>query len=367
MLVKAAVLYEAKKPLVIEDIELGDPKRGEVRIQVGAAGVCRSDLHFMRGHATITKPAILGHEGAGTVEAVGEGVTTLKSGDRVILSFVPNCGFCHYCETGRPHLCDTAIRVNAGVMMDGTPRHFTRSGEKITNMGKVSCFAERTVVPESGCIKVADDFSLENAALVGCSVTTGVGAVLFNAKVEAGSSVAVVGCGGVGLNVLQGARIAGASPIVAVDISDAKLEFARQFGATHTVNASQGDAVKQVRELTDGGADYTFEVFGGAHTAEMAVEMARKGGTTVIVGLAPVGEKAGIDLVAITRMEKVIKGTYYGSARPHQDMPRLVDMYRRGVLDIDRLVTRRYTLDQINKAYEDLDGDKVGRGVIAFE
>ncbi len=367
MLVKAAVLYEVKKPLVIEDIELQDPKRGEVRIQVGAAGVCRSDLHFMRGHATITKPAILGHEGAGTVEAVGEGVTTLKPGDRVILSFVPNCGFCHYCETGRPHLCDTAIRVNAGVMMDGTPRHFTRSGEKITNMGKVSCFAERTVVPESGCIKVADDFSLENAALVGCSVTTGVGAVLFNAKVEAGSSVAVVGCGGVGLNVLQGARIAGASPIVAVDISDAKLDFARQFGATHTVNASQGDAVKQVRELTDGGADYTFEVFGGAHTTEMAVEMARKGGTTVIVGLAAVGEKAGIEPLAITRMEKVIKGTYYGSARPHQDMPRLVDMYRRGVLDIDRLVTRRYTLDQINKAYEDLDGDKVGRGVIAFE
>lgn len=367
MQVKAAVLYEAKKPLVIEDIELQDPKRGEVRILVGAAGVCRSDLHFMKGHATIGKPAILGHEGAGTVEAVGEGVTSLKPGDRVILSFVPNCGFCVYCETGRPHLCDTAIRVNAGVMMDGTPRHFTRSGEKIFNMGKVSCFAERTVVPESGCIKVADDFSIENAALVGCSVTTGVGAVLFNAKVEAGSSVAVVGCGGVGLNVLQGARIAGASPIIAVDLTDAKLDFARQFGATHTVNASGGDAVKQVRELTDGGADYTFEVFGGGHTTEMAIEMARKGGTTVIVGLAPVGEKASIEPTVITRMEKVIKGTYYGSARPHQDMPRLVDMYRRGVLDIDRLVTRRYTLDQINTAYEDLDGAKVGRGVIVFE
>lgn len=366
MQVKAAVLYEAKKPLVIEDIELHPPKRGEALIRVGAAGICRSDLHFMKGHAAIGKPAILGHEGAGTVEAVGDGVTTLRPGDRVILSFVPNCGFCVYCETGRPHLCDTAIRVNAGVMMDGTPRHFTRAGDKITNMGKVSCFAEYTVVPESGCIKVSDDFPMENAALVGCSVTTGVGAVLFNAKVEPGSSVAVVGCGGVGLNVIQGARIAGAASIIAVDVADDKLGFACQFGATQTVNASQEDAVKRVRELTDGGADYTFEVYGGAKTTEMAVEMARKGGTTVIVGLAPVGEKAAIEPVLITRLEKVIKGTYYGSARPHQDMPRLVDMYRRGVLEIDKLVTRRYALDQINEAYQDLDSGKVGRGVIKF-
>ena len=366
MLVKAAVLYEENKPLVLEEIDLHPPKRNEVQVKVGAAGICRSDLHFMKGHAHFPLPALLGHEGSGTVEAVGEGVTVVKPGDRVILSFVPNCGFCHYCETGRPHLCDTATRVNAGVMMDGTPRHFTRSGQKITNMGKVSCFAERTVVPDSGCVPIGDDFSFENAALVGCSVTTGVGAALFNAKVEPGSSVAVVGCGGVGLNVLQGARIAGASTIIAVDVLEHKLDFACQFGATHTVNAAQEDATRRVREITDGGVDYAFEAYGGGHTTEMAVEMARKGGTAVIVGLAPVGDKAAIEAVALTRMEKTIKGCYYGSARPHQDMPMLVDMYLRGKLEIDRLVVRRYSLDQINAAYADLEAGKDGRGVIVF-
>ncbi len=366
MLVKAAVLYQENKPMVIEDIELKPPQRGEVLIKVGAAGICRSDYHFMVGHAHFALPAILGHEGSGTVEAVGEGVTKVKPGDRVILSFVPNCGVCHFCETGRPHLCDTAIRVNAGVMMDGTSRHFTTAGEKITNMGKVSCFAERTVVPESGCIPVADDIPFEYAALVGCSVTTGVGAALFNAKVTPGSSVVVVGCGGVGLNIVQGARIAGATTIVAVDVLDEQLDFARQFGATHAVNAADEGALQKVREITDGGADFAFEAYGGGHTTEMAIEMARKGGTAVIVGLAPVGDKASIEAVALTRLEKTIKGCYYGSSRPHQDMPRLIDLYRRGRLDIGRLVTRRYSLDQINEAYQDLEACKLGRGVIVF-
>ncbi|MBI2887462.1 MAG: Zn-dependent alcohol dehydrogenase [Chloroflexi bacterium] len=366
MRVKAAVLHEENKPLAIEEIELQPPKRGEVLIKVGAAGICRSDLHFIKGEAPITLPAILGHEGSGTVEAVGEGVTMVKPGDRVILSFVPNCGFCHYCETGRPHLCDTALSVNRGVMMDGTSRHFTASGKQITNMGKVSCFAERTVAPESGCIPVAEDFPLENAALVGCSVTTGVGAVLFNAKVQPGSSVAVVGCGGVGLNVIQGARIAGATTIIAVDVQDPQLDFACRFGATHSVNASREDAVARVRQITQGGVDYAFEAFGGGETTNMAVEMTRKGGTAVIVGLAPVGDKAPIEAMTLTRLEKTIKGCYYGSSRPRQDMPRLVELYRRGVLDIDHLVARRYSLDQINGAFADLDSSKVGRGVIVF-
>ena len=367
MLTKAAVLYEEGSPLVIEDIELQDPKRGEVLIKVGAAGVCRSDLHFMKGHAHFKLPVLLGHEGSGTVEAVGPDVTKVKPGDRVILSFVPNCGFCHYCETGRPHLCDTAIRVNAGVMMDGTSRHFTRAGQAITNMGKVSCFADYTVVPESGCIPVGNDIGLEQAALIGCSVTTGVGAALYNAKVHPGSSVAVVGCGGVGLNVIQGARIAGAAVIVAVDLSDTKLDFARQFGATHTVNASHEDALRRVREITDGGVDYAFEAFGGGETTALVVNMARKAGTSIIVGLAPVDDRAPIDAVNITRQEKVIKGTYYGSAKPHQDMPQLAAMYKRGVLDIDRLITRRYPLDNINQAYEELqDTEKVGRGLLVF-
>ena len=366
MQVKAAVLYEENKPMVIEEVELRPPKRAEVLVKIGAAGICRSDLHFIKGEAHIQLPAILGHEGSGTVEAVGEGVAAFKPGDRVILSFVPNCGFCHYCETGRPHLCDTALSATRGVMMDGTARLFTRSGGQITNMGKVSCFAERAVVPESGCIPAGDDLPFENAALVGGSVTTGVGDALFNAKVWPGSTVAVVGVGGVGINVIQGARIAGATTIIAVDIQDEKLHFACSFGATHAVNASQEDAVQKVREITGGGVDFAFEAFGGGHTTNMTVEMTKKGGTAVIVGLAPVGDKAPIEAVALTRMEKTIKGCYYGSSRPRQDMPRLVDLYRRGVLEIDRLVARRYKLEQINQAFADLDAGKVGRGVIVF-
>lgn len=290
----------------------------------------------------------------------------VKPGDRVILSFVPGCGHCKFCETGRPNLCDTATRVTAGRMLDGTSRLFTKTGTEIANMGKVSCFADHTVVPESGCIPCGRDFPLENAALVGCSVTTGVGAALYNAKVAPGSSVAVVGCGGVGLNIIQGARIAGATTIVAVDVIDERLEFAKTFGATHTVNANDEGALHRVREITEGGADFGFEAYGGGHTSEMAVEMTRKGGTAVIVGLAPIGETANIDAMALVRMEKTIKGCYYGSAKPRQDMPVLVDLYNRGVLDIDRLITRRYSLDQINQAFEDLEEGKVGRGVIVF-
>lgn len=367
MLMKAAVLYSEGKPLELDDVQLEGPRRREVLVKVGAAGICRSDLHLMKGEAHFPfMPGIPGHEGSGTVEAVGEEVTRVAPGDRVILSFVPNCGFCRFCETGRPYLCDTALRVNAGVMMDGTPRLLTLKGEPIANMGKVSCFAEYTVVPESGCIPVGEDFPLENAALVGCSVTTGVGAALFNARVTPGSSVAVVGCGGVGLNIIQGARIAGARTIIAVDLVDERLQFASSLGATHMVNPDKEEAVRRVREITDGGVDFAFESYGGGRTTEMTVDMAGRGGTAVIVGLAPIGEKASLEAVALTRLEKTIKGCYYGSARPQQDMPTLVDLYRRGVLEIDRLITRRYPLERINEAFEDLEAGKVGRGVIVF-
>jgi S-(hydroxymethyl)glutathione dehydrogenase / alcohol dehydrogenase len=367
MLVKAAVLHEEGAGLQVEEVELQPPKRGEVLIKVGAAGICRSDLHFLKGEARFPfLPAIPGHEGAGMVEAIGEGVTMVQPGDRVILSFVPGCGHCVFCETGRPNICDTATRLTAGRMMDGTPRLFTRDGHEIANMGKMSCFADHAVVPESGCIRVSDEFPLENAALIGCSVTTGVGAALFNARVAPGSSVVVVGCGGVGLNVIQGARIAGASMIVAVDILDDRLEFAQSLGATEAVNARDESALKQVLDITNGGADFAFEAFGSAHTTELAVELTRKGGTTVIIGLAPLGEKAGIDAMALVRLEKTIKGCYYGSARPRQDMPVIVDLYQRGLLEIDRLISRRYALDDINQAFEDLEDGKVGRGVITF-
>jgi NDMA-dependent alcohol dehydrogenase len=366
MRIKAAVLYETNQPYAIETVELDPPKRGEVLVKIGAAGICRSDLHFQRGDAVITLPAVLGHEGSGTVEAAGDGVTLVKPGDRVILSFVPNCGHCFYCETGRPNLCDSHARTG-GKLFDNTSRLHTLSGQDVAHMGKVACFAEYAVVPESGCIPVASpDIGFAQMALIGCSVTTGVGAALFSAHVGPGDSVAVVGCGGVGLNIIQGARLAGATTIVAIDVKEAALEFASSFGATHTVNPDQEDTIKRVMDITDGGASYAFEAYGGGATTKMAVDLVRKGGTAVIVGIAPLGDTAAIEPVFITRLEKTIRGSYYGSSRPRQDMPRILDWYQRGLLNIDGLITRRYTLDDINRAYDELDSERVGRGVIAF-
>ena len=362
---KAAVLYEYNTPLVVEELDLDGPKAGEVLIKTGAAGICRSDHHFMTGHAKTILPTVLGHEGSGIVEEVGEGVTTVKPGDHVILSFVPNCGRCHFCNTGRPNLCDLHAST-PGTMFDGTIR-LHKGDQRITHFGKVACFAERSVVPESGCIPVPKSVPLDVAALIGCCVTTGAGAAIFNAQVQPGSTVAVVGCGGVGLNVIQGSRLLNASKIIAVDVGEGQLEFAMKFGATHTVNASHQDAVTTVKEITGGlGVDYAFEVFGSAETVETAYSMARKGGDVVVVGIAPVGEKAGISAVSLVRDEKVLKGSYYGSARCHEDMPKMVDLYLSGRLNLDELITRRYDLDHINQAYDDLMGGGIGRGVIAF-
>jgi Zn-dependent alcohol dehydrogenase len=289
----------------------------------------------------------------------------VKVGDRVILSFVPNCGHCYSCETGRPYLCDEHARTS-GKLFDGTSRLHTLAGQDLTHMGKVACFAEYAVLPEAGCIPAPASLGFPQMALIGCCVTTGVGAAVFNAGVAAGDSVAVIGCGGVGINVIQGARLAGATTIVAVDVKDSALAFARTFGATHTVNARTEAAVERVQAITGGGAQFAFEAYGGGATTRMAVDMLGKRGTAVIVGIAPTGDTVALDPMVITRMEKTIRGCYYGSARPRQDMPRIADWYARGLLDIDGLVTRRYGLADINRAYEDLESDAVGRGVIVF-
>jgi S-(hydroxymethyl)glutathione dehydrogenase/alcohol dehydrogenase len=365
MRVTAAVLYATNKPYSVETVDLDAPRRGEVLIKVAAAGVCRSDLHFQKGEATIAMPAVLGHEGAGTVQSVGEGVTMTKPGDRVILSFVPNCGHCHSCESGQPHLCDEHARTS-GKLYDNTSRLHTLAGQDLTHMGKVACFAEYAVVPEMGCVPAPAALDFPELALIGCSVTTGVGAAVFNARVQPGDAVAVIGCGGVGLNVVQGARLSGATTIVAVDIKDAALEFARKFGATHVVNARKEDAVARVQALTGGGAHFAFEAYGSGATTRMAVDMLRKRGTAVIVGIAPIGDTAAIEPVVLTRGEKTITGTYYGSAHPRQDMPRIADWAEQGRLDVSGLVTRRYSLADINRAYEDIETDAVGRGVILF-
>ena len=363
---RAAVLYEYDTPLALEEVELDGPQAGEVLVKTAAAGICRSDYHFMKGEARTTLPSVLGHEGSGIVEQVGEGVTTVKPGDYVILSFVPNCGRCYFCTIGRPNLCDLHA-ATAGTLFDGTTR-LHKGDQRITHFGKVACFAQYTVVPESGCIPISTSVPPEVAALIGCCVTTGVGAAIFNAKIEPGSTVAVLGCGGVGLNVIQGSRLLNASKIIAVDVREGQLEFAMKFGATHTVNSSHQDAVARVKEITDGlGADYTFEVYGSAETVETAYAMARKGGTVVVVGIAPRGEKPAIDPVSLVRDEKVLKGSYYGSAKCHVDMPKMVDLYLSGRLNLDELITRRYQLDQINEAYEDLVQGGIGRGVIVFQ
>lgn len=360
---KAAVLYEYGQPLVIEDVELDPPKAGEVHVKIGGAGICRSDLHIMKGEANHTLPAVLGHEGSATVLDIGEGVTRVKPGDRVVLSFVPFCGHCHFCLNGRANLCNTHASTG-GTLFDKTTR-LHKGDQRIAHMGKVACFAQEAIVPETGCIPVAPDFPLAQAALIGCCVPTGVGAVMFNAKITPGSTVVVVGVGGVGLNVVQGARLLNASKIIAVDTNEGALEFAMEFGVTHTVNPTVQDPAEAIKKITDGiGADYTFEAFGSAETVHTAYNSVRKGGTVVVVGLTPLGDDATIDANRLTRQEITMKGTYYGSVRPAVDMPTMVDLYQTGKIDIDRLITRTYKLEDINKAYADMESGAIGRGVI---
>ncbi len=364
-MVKAAVLYETKTPLVVEELELDDPQAGEVLVKIGAAGICRSDRHFMHGDAPIALPVVLGHEGAGTVEKVGPGVTSVRPGQQVILSFVPSCGRCKSCITGKSHLCDNHAATGPN-MYDGTTR-LHKGDQRIHHMGKTACFAEYSVVPETGCVPIDTPIGMDKAALIGCCVPTGVGAVTSSANVKPGSTVAVIGCGGVGLNVIMGAALVNAGKIIAIDIRESQLEFAMKFGATHTVNAADKDPVAQVKELTDGkGADYTFEVFGSADTVKAAYDMAGKSGTVTIVGIAPVGAEAAINAVDIVRNEKTMRGTYYGSTHASVEMPKLVDMYLAGKLNLDDLVVRHYSLDQINDAYDDMDKGEVGRGVIMY-
>ena len=362
---KAAVLRQVGSPLTLEDVELDAPKADEVRVRIAAAGVCRSDLHFMRGHAAMKMPAVLGHEGSAVVEVVGEHVTRVKPGDHVILSFAPHCGHCASCLSGHANLCDRHM-ATGGTMFDGTVRLHSGS-EDIAHMGKVACFAEQAVVPETGCIPIAEDFPLDQAALIGCCVTTGVGAVLNSARVNPGSTVAVIGAGGVGLNVAQGARLAGAARVIVVDVNDAALEFAGRFGATDMVNPTHENALQRIRDLTGGaGVDYAFEVFGSAETITMALDATKKGGTAVVIGLTAMGEETGIDALQLVRQEKTLKGSYYGSAAPAVDMHRTVDLTTTGKIDVGGLITRRYRLDEINDAYEELARGAVGRGIIEF-
>ena len=361
---KAALLYEANKPLEIKEVRQDPPEAGEVRVETGVAGICASDHHVMTGSAVLPLPVVLGHEGAGTVVEVGEGVTRVKPGDRCILSFVSSCGHCRPCRTGDPQLCDTNKETGAK-QYDGTVRLHDGDTD-VHQMGKLGVFAESIVIPQQACSPIPHEVPFPVAALMGCCVTTGVGAVINSPAARPGMTVAVFGCGGVGLSVIQGARLSEASRIIAVDILDHKLEFTYKFGATDVVNAREVDAVEAIKELTGGGVDMAFDSFGSATTISQAVKAVRKGGTAVLIGLAPIGETAPIDMVDMVRKQKTLVGSYYGSASPHETFGKLVDFYLRGRLDVGSLITRSYALEQINEGFAALAGGEDGRGVIAF-
>ena len=364
MKMTAAVLYAPNTPLVVETVDLDEPKDGEVLVRIAAAGVCYSDYHIMKGEWTMPMPMVLGHEAAGVVEKIGSEVTRLKPGDHVILNFRANCGTCRHCTIGRPVLC-SGVETPRWFLFDGTVR-LHRNGQDIHHFTRTASFAEYAVVQESGAVPVRKDMPLDMASLIGCSVMTGVGAVINTAKIEAGSSVLVIGCGGIGLNVIQGALLAGADRIIAVDTLQNKLSYATEFGATDTLNASDGDVAERVIEMTGGGVDYAFEAIGNPSTIRQAYDSCGLGGMTVVVGMAPEDQEVSVNALSLPRSERGIIGSWYGSARPWVDFPMLVNLYMNGRLKIDPMVSRTYRLEEINEAYEALDKGEVARSVIVF-
>ncbi|HUS83206.1 MAG TPA: Zn-dependent alcohol dehydrogenase [Dehalococcoidia bacterium] len=358
---KAAVLYEQKTPLVVEDIELEGPQRGEVLVKLVAAGVCHSDLSFIEGRWKIQIPTVMGHEGAGVVEKVGEGVTSVQPGDHVIFSWVASCGVCRNCSRGKPYLC---TNTPLATMKDGTTR-FKKGDLALFHQTGVSSFSEYTVAHETSMVKIREDMPLDKAALISCGVITGVSAVINAAEVELGSSVAVFGCGGVGLNVIQGATLVGATKIIAVDVFDNKLALAKEFGATHTVNASTEDSVARIREITGSGADYAFEVIGIPEVVARAFDATDAAGTTVMVGMPPLRAPLTINTLGLF-LGKTLKGAYFGSAHVRTEMPALVELYLEGRLKLDELISRAYPLEAINDAFDAMRNGEVARSIIKF-
>jgi S-(hydroxymethyl)glutathione dehydrogenase / alcohol dehydrogenase len=362
---RASVLYEQGKPLGVEDLDLEPPRTGEVLVRMVASGVCHSCLHAADGSwKGVPVPIVLGDEGAGVVEEVGPGVEGLSPGDPVILSWAPTCGRCHYCVIGRPNLCERR-QPGRGVLPDGTTRMALR-GRPVYHYGHVATYASSTVVHESCAIRIDKNMPLDRAALIGCSVMTGVGAVINTAAVEPGASLAVFGVGGVGLNVVQGGALVAAHPVIAVDVKAAKLEHARALGASHVVDAAREDAVAAVRRITRRGADYTFVAVGDTRAVSQAIEALAPGGTCVLIGVPETGATVPLDVRPLVTGERVVRGSSYGSARTREDLPRLVNLYLAGKLKVDQLITRRYGLDEANEAFRALAAGELARGLIVF-
>jgi len=359
---KAAVLFEPNKPLVIEEVSINKPGPREVLIKTAVAGLCHSDLHFMEGLYPFPLPVILGHESAGIVEQVGSDVTYVKPGDHVVTCLSVFCGTCDMCTTGRPVLCTgTDVKLPPGV----ATRFSWGRKEKLNQFAQLSSFAEQMLVHENAIVKIRKDMPLDLAALIGCGVITGYGAVVNTAKVRPGETVAVIGCGGVGMAAINGAAIAGAGRIIAIDTNPAKLQLATKLGATDLVNPKEGDPVQKVKELTGGGVQYAFEVLGSKVTAEQAFAMLGAGGTATVVGMVPFGVKVELHGADFLR-EKRIQGSSMGSNHFRQDMPRLVEFYLKGKLHLDDWVSAKIKLEEINEGFANMKAGKVVRSVIQF-
>jgi S-(hydroxymethyl)glutathione dehydrogenase/alcohol dehydrogenase len=360
-----AVVVHALNRFSVENVSLEGPKAGEVGLRMAACGVCHSDLSVINGTIPMPMPVVLGHEGAGVVVEVGPGVNHVKPGDHVIMSFVPNCGRCFHCVRDEANLC-TAL-PQGGVQLDGTSR-LRLNGTSLAAMTALGNMAEEVVCPGISVVPIDRDIPLDKAALVGCGVTTGVGAAIKTAQVAPGSTVAVFGCGGVGLSVIQGARLAGADRIIAVDLAANKLEMAARFGATDAVDPKQGDPVAQIRDLTAGiGVDYAFEVIGVPKVVQQAYQATRRGGTLTVVGVGKLSDEIGFNALLLPLQGKTIKGSMYGNVNPRVDFPKLLELDRRGKLDLGGMVTTTYSIDQAPQAFADLEAGRNARGVIVFD
>ncbi len=372
MKVKSAVLHEVglprpyadSAPLHIEDVELAGPGEGEVLIRIAAAGLCHSDLSVINGARPRPLPMAIGHEAAGVVEETGPGVTDLKPGDHVVMVFVPSCGHCLPCAEGRPALCEPGAAANAAGTLLGGGRRLQMAGQAVNHHMGVSAFSEFATMSRRSVVKIDSTLPLDEAALFGCAVLTGVGAVVNTAGVEPGATVAVVGLGGVGLNAVLGALLAGARRVVAIDLQDDKLALARQLGATDTFNAGDADCVDQVREATAGGVDYAFEMAGAVAAMDLCYRITRRGGTTVTAGLSHPDHNFEVQHVSLVAEERTVKGSYVGSCVPLRDVPRFIELYQQGRLPVDRLMSDRIRFDGLNAAFDALADGRTVRQIL---
>lgn len=367
MKARAAVLTAPGRPLEVVEIDVADPTRGEVRVRMLASGVCHSDLRVLFGEWGAKMPIVLGHEGAGIVESVGEGVTSVEVGDLVALSWTPSCRVCSACVSGKPQLC-TAARATAysNVLPDGTTR-FSLNGTPVYSYLSVGSFAEYAVVPESGAIRIDTPVDPRVVALVGCAITTGVGAAINTQPVPPGATTLVIGAGGVGQSVISGLHLQAPGMLIAVDVVDARLEAARSIGATHVINSSREDVVAAVKQLTGGrGVEFAYEATGRTEAVEQAYAALASGGVCTVVGQVASGQKVSIDTLAMSGRELVLRGSNYGSSRPSIDFPRILNLYAQGRLDLDRLITRTIGLDEIGSAFDDMQAGIGLRTVVTF-